>query len=84
MMRRTMPHPAPLTEQERVERAAAALSPLERDVLVLSAGQGLRNCDIAARLGISERRAERILARALRKFSQAMEESPRPWWRWRW
>jgi RNA polymerase sigma factor (sigma-70 family) len=71
-----------LSAQERVERAAAALSPLEREVLVLSAGQGLRSAEIGARLGIGERRAERLLARALRKFSRAMEEGPRPWWRW--
>lgn len=63
----------------RIERAAAALSTLERQVLVLSAGRRLRNAEIAARLGISERRAERILARALRKFDRAMENRP-PWW----
>ena len=73
-----------LPEAERVERAAAALSPLEREVLVLSAGQRLRNADIAGRLGISERRAERILARALRKFVRAMNHVPRASWRlWR-
>ena len=70
-----------LSETERVERAAAALSPLECEVLVLSAGHGLRNDEIAARLGISERRAERILARALRKFDRALAERPRRWWR---
>jgi RNA polymerase sigma factor (sigma-70 family) len=69
------------SELERVERAAAALSPLEREILVLSAGHGLRNAEIAARLGISERRAERVLAQALRKFSRAVKEGPRPWWR---
>lgn len=68
-------------EVERVERAAAALSPLEHQVLVLSAGHGLRNADIAATLGLSERRAERILAKALRKFDRAMAERPRRWWR---
>jgi RNA polymerase sigma factor (sigma-70 family) len=70
-------------EVERVRRAAAALSPIEREVLVLSAGHGLRCCEIAARLGISERRAERLLARALRKFDRAMNEPRRSWWR-RW
>ena len=68
-------------EVERVERAAAALLPLEREVLVLSAGHHLRNEEIAARLGISERRAERLLARALRKFDRALERQERPWWR---
>jgi RNA polymerase sigma factor (sigma-70 family) len=81
-MRRTTPPVTPLSERERVERAAAALSPLEREVLVLSAGHGLRNADIAARLGISERRAERLLAMALRKFSRALDERRRSWWRW--
>ena len=66
---------------ERVERAAAALSPLEHQLLVLSAGRRLRNREIAARLGISERHAERLLARALRKFDRALQERPRSWWR---
>lgn len=68
-----------LTETERVERAAAALSLLEREVLVLSAGRRLSNAEIADRLGISERRAERILARALRKFDRAIEGHPDHW-----
>jgi len=73
--------PLPLSEQERVERAASALSRLEREVLALSAGHGLRNDEIARRLGISEPRVERLLSRALRKFDRAMQE-PRPrWWR---
>jgi len=72
---------APPSEIERVARAAALLSPLERDVLTLSAGLGLRNGDIAARLGISEMRAERLLARAVRKFDRAMHGPVRSWWR---
>ena len=68
-------------ELRRVERAAAALSPLEREILVLSAGLRLRNGDIAARLGISESRAERILAKAVRKFDRAMDQRPPRWWR---
>ncbi len=79
-MRPRRPSPA-LSEAERVERAAAALSPIEHHVLVLSAGRRLRNADIAAEVGISERRAERILARALRKFDRALEERSRRWWR---
>ena len=65
----------------RVERASAALTRLERDILVLSAGRGLDCAEIAARLGIGEACAERLLARALRKFDRAMHESPRRWWR---
>ncbi len=80
MFSRRNAHP-PLSEVARVERAATSLPPLEREVLVLSAGHGLNNRDIAARLGISERRAERLLARALRKFDRALHEPSRPWWR---
>ena len=72
--------PRKAAEVRRVERAAAALSSLERQVLVLSAGHGLRNDEIAARLGLGERRAERILARALRKFDRALEDRS-SWWR---
>ena len=56
---------------ERVERAAASLSALELDVLSLSANAGLCNEDIARVLGISEKRVERLLARALHKFDRA-------------
>ena len=68
-------------EVRRVERAAAVLSALEREVLVLSAGHGLGSATIAEKLGLGERRVERILAKALRKFDRAMDERPRPWWR---
>ena len=74
-----MPEPSS-RDIERVERAAAALSPLERQVLVLSAGHRLGVNEIARRLGIGERRAERLLARALRKFDRALESEERPWW----
>ena len=75
-----------LSEGERVERAAAALSLLEREVLALSAGDRLRNGEIARRLDISERRAERLLARAIYKISRAIERQQRDerkhrWWR---
>ena len=68
------------SELGRVQRAAASLSRLELEVLTLSAGRGLRNDQIAERLGISERRAERLLARALRKFDGALRRPDRPWW----
>jgi DNA-directed RNA polymerase specialized sigma24 family protein len=58
--------------ESRVENAAASLSALERDVLSLSAHVGLCNCDIAELLGISERRVEKLLARALCKFDRAL------------
>jgi RNA polymerase sigma factor (sigma-70 family) len=70
----------PTEIERRVQRAAAKLTRLEREVLVLSAGEGLSNGEIARRLGTSERRVERILARALRKFDRAMNRPPCPWW----
>ena len=64
------------SEPERAEKAAASLSALERDVLLLSAHFRMRNDDIAEFLGISERRAERLLARALFKFDRAVRSEP--------
>ena len=70
-----------VAEMERVEHASAVLSPLELEILVLSAGRQLPIADIAARLQINEARAERLLARALRKFDRALRETGKPWWR---
>ncbi|MES2136909.1 MAG: helix-turn-helix transcriptional regulator [Pseudomonadota bacterium] len=75
-----MPSPPPSPDL-RLERAAACLSPLERRVLELSAADGLDNEAIADRLGISRRRVERLLARALVKFDRALDSDRRPWWR---
>ena len=60
----------------RVERAAARLTALERQILFLSANVGLCNSDISGLLGISERRVERLLARALDKFDRALGIEP--------
>ncbi len=80
---RSVPKKSPPTEAEleRLQRAAASLSAFEREVLVLSAGHGLRNHEIGARLGVSEAQAERLLARALRKFDRALDRGERPWWK---
>jgi DNA-directed RNA polymerase specialized sigma24 family protein len=53
---------------------------LERRVLELSAADGLDNHAIADRLGISLRRVQRLLARALIKFDRALDRDRRPWW----
>ena len=70
---------APTAEQ--LERAASSLSPVEREVLALSARDGLSNDDIAARLGITAEAADRLLARAICRFDQALERRDRLWWR---
>jgi len=66
---------------ERLEKAATKLRPIEREVLVLSARDGLSNAEIAARLGITTEAAERLLARALCNLDRALERQSRPWWR---
>jgi RNA polymerase sigma factor (sigma-70 family) len=61
-----------LPDRNLIFRAAAQLSGLEYRVLLLSAGHGLSNGEIAALLGLSRRRVERLLARALVKFDRAL------------
>lgn len=68
------------SEFDRVCRAAEKLEPLERDILAMSAGTGLLIGEIASLLGISERRVELLLARALYKFDCALGRQPWPWW----
>ncbi|HEY0628916.1 MAG TPA: sigma factor-like helix-turn-helix DNA-binding protein [Sphingomicrobium sp.] len=65
----------------RLERAVARLRPIEREVLRLSAGLGLSNAEIAARLGLRPGKAERILARALCRLDREIERREQPWWR---
>ena len=67
----------PLT-LERLEKAAAGLRPLEREVLILGAAEHLSNEQIAERLGITASAVERLLARALRKLDRALERQARP------
>jgi RNA polymerase sigma factor (sigma-70 family) len=66
---------------DRLERAVAKLRPIEREVLALSAREGLSNGEIAARLGITREAAERLLAKALRRLDRTLERQERPWWR---
>jgi DNA-directed RNA polymerase specialized sigma24 family protein len=68
---------ASANEIVRVERAAACLSPIEREILILSAAHKLDCLEIARWLGLSRIRAERILARALRKFDHALARGRR-------
>ena len=71
----------PSVPLDRLEKAVSRLRPIEREVLHLSAGDGLSNREIAARLGITAEAVERVLAMALCKFDRALERQERPWWR---
>lgn len=66
---------------ERLERAAARLGPHEREVLFLSAREGLSYEEIATRLGITPTAVERCLADALCRLDRALERQERPWWK---
>lgn len=68
-------------ELDRIERAALKLRPLELEVLLLSAQDRLPNRVIAARLELSTRAVERILARAVYRLGRFMEREERPWWK---
>lgn len=72
-----MPEGRSLPTAEQLEAAAATLRPLERRVFGLAARERLSNPEIAGRLGISVRRAERLLARALGKLDRALTEPKR-------
>jgi DNA-directed RNA polymerase specialized sigma24 family protein len=76
-----MDNNGPSIDPGRLRRAASTLGRRELQVLILSAAEGLRNEQIAARLGIAPRSAERLLARALCKLDRALERQDRPWWR---
>ncbi len=71
----------PKVTPERIERAAKSLRPIEREVLVLSARERLSNDEIALRLGIEPRAAQRLLAKALVRLDRALARQERPWWR---
>ena len=65
----------------RLERAATSLRPIEREVLVLSAREGLSNAAIAERLGITAEAAERHLADAVYGLAATLERRERSWWK---
>ncbi|MEA3016993.1 MAG: Bacterial regulatory protein luxR family [Sphingomonadales bacterium] len=65
----------------RFAKAVSRLSQPEREVLFLSAKEGLRNDQIAARLGLSSEVVERHLADALFKLDRLLERQECPWWR---
>lgn len=66
---------------DRLMKAVSTLRPAEREVLMLSARDGLSNAEIAERLGITSAVAERRLADAIYRLDRALERQERPWWR---
>lgn len=66
---------------DRLQRAVSKLRPSEREVLILSAREGLSNAEIAERLGITSGAAERLLADAIYRLDRALERQEQPWWR---
>jgi RNA polymerase sigma factor (sigma-70 family) len=68
-------------ELQRLERAASRLAPIEREVLMLSAKEGLRYGEIAARLGISADAVKSHLADALYRLDRQLQQPKRPWWK---
>jgi len=65
----------------RLEKALSRLGPIERDVLFLSAREGLRTDEIAAHLDLPSETVERHLADALCTLDRLLERQERPWWR---
>jgi DNA-directed RNA polymerase specialized sigma24 family protein len=83
LRRSSMAQDRPPLPLEQLEKATACLRAAEREVLVLSARERLTNRQIAARLGMTPKRAERLLARAIYKLAGALERQerkPRLWW----
>lgn len=68
-------------DPERLEKAIRRLSPIEREVLFLSAREGLANDEIASRLELSCQTVERHLADALFDLDRVLERQGRSWWR---
>lgn len=71
-------------EQARFNIAIARLSPMEREVLKLSAAENLDLDEVAARLGITSEAAAGHLADALYRLHRLLDRSRRParrsWW----
>lgn len=68
-------------DPDRLEKAIRRLSPIEREVLFLSARDGLATTEIAARLDLPSQTVERHLADALFNLDHLLERQVRPWWR---
>ncbi len=76
-----MSRPSCGPEPATLAAALARLVPLERDVYVLAAVEGLGNEEIASRLGLPAAEVERSLADAICSLDRALADLDRPWWR---
>ncbi len=76
-----MPNRSPWPRAEQLAAAIARLDPLEREVYVLGAVEGLSNDEIASRLGLTVSEVEQFLAAALCRLDRELRASARPWWR---
>lgn len=73
--------PSTTITRARMEAAVNRLPRFTRDVFLAHCVQGLNYPAIAARTGISVRRVEREIARALVGLDRALTEPPRSgWW----
>ena len=77
----------PLTTytREKLEAALAKLPPFTRSVFLAHRLDDLTHTEIATITGVSVRRIEREMARALVAIDRALSDGPRrsQWWRWR-
>lgn len=73
-------HPRP-PDPGRLAEATGKLTQIEREVLFLSARDGLRTDEIALRLDLPREAVERHLADALCALDRELERMERPWWR---
>lgn len=68
-----MPNPPDTPDAAWLQKAVSKLAPIECDVLLLSARDGLRNDEIAVRLGLSPAAVERHLSNALCKLDRFLQ-----------
>ncbi len=66
---------------DRMRRALARLRPIQHEIFLMSAADGLSYREIGERLGISVAMVERHLADALFNLDRLVERGARPWWR---
>jgi len=75
--------PSPRSDaHRRMDRALANLRPIERQILMLNAREGLGLADIAVRLELPVEAVQGHLADALCRLDRHLKPRPRWWWPW--